>query len=311
MPQQSSNRLSLTLREGTNQDPTRYLPLALACSWLVLVVLTVVILALPEKAPLKEGFTAGNIISDANFFNPHAMTTDQIQRFLNQHNCQPQDSAPCLSDMHLDTPSVAASSGRCRALQAEHQQRASTMIAAIANACTINPRVLLVLVQKEQSLITRPSVAGYLKATGYACPDTAACDAQYFGLFNQVYRAAWQFREYTLHPHEWRYRIGTNEIHYHPDVRCGSSRVMIVNQATANLYNYTPYQPNSETLLHPQGPSGTCSTYGNLNFFRIFTAWFGDPRVVPPNGFLDPCLTYTDGRTCLSPSPFPNSKTHS
>ena len=25
---------------------------------------------------------------------------------------------------------------------------------------------------------------------GYGCPDTAACDAQYYGFFNQVYSAA-------------------------------------------------------------------------------------------------------------------------
>ena len=168
----------------------------------------------------------------------------------------------------------------------------------IAQACTISPRVLLVLLQKEQSLLTTPSAAGYQKATGYACPDTAACDARYFGFFNQVYRAAWQFREYTAHPGDWRYRIGSNAIQYHPDATCGSSRVEIVDQATANLYNYTPYQPDKQTLAHPTGPAGACSAYGNLNFSRLYERWFGDPRAVRYPGFQLPCLIYTGGYGC-------------
>ena len=112
------------------------------------------------------------------------------------------------------------------------------------------------LLQKEQSLLTAPSASGYAKATGYACPDTAACDKKYLGFFNQVYRAAWQFREYTLHPDEWRYRIGAMPIQYHPNAACGASTVRIVNQATANLYNYTPYQPNARDPRQPEGSGG-------------------------------------------------------
>lgn len=306
-----SSRHSPALANETSPDPARNLGLAVACSWLVLVVLTVIIVALPAHAAPEKDFTAGNIISDANFYNPHSMTANQIQQFFDGHSCQPQDDAPCLSHVRLDTPSTPESPGHCAAIAAHKKEQASAVIAGIANACTISPRVLLVLVQKEQSLVTRPSTAGYQKATGYACPDTAACDTRYFGLFNQVYRAAWQFREYTLNPEQWRYRIGVNEIHYHPDSRCGSSRVMVDNQATANLYNYTPYQPNAETLAHPDGPAGACSAYGNLNFFRIFSTWFGDPRFSPTNGFIDPCLSYTDGRACPTISPFSTSNIHS
>src|SRR4051812_25250047 len=237
-------------------------------------------LALVPAAAVAESptpFYPGYIISDDSFFNPDAMTAGQIQHFLDDRSCRPKDDSPCLSDFRMDSPAQPASKERCTAMRAKKGERASSIIARVAKACTISPRVLLVLLQKEQSLLTAPSASGYQKATGYACPDTAACDKKFFGFFNQVYRAAWQFREYTVHPSDWRYRIGSNDIQFHPNVSCGSSRVRIVNQATANLYNYTPYQPNDQTLADPQAAPGSCSTYGNLNFSRLYTQWFGSP----------------------------------
>ncbi|MBN9631910.1 MAG: hypothetical protein J0I18_15085 [Actinobacteria bacterium] len=255
-------------------------------------------------AKTAAGFDAGDIISDDSFYNPYAMTAAQVQRFLEGRDCTPKDGSPCLADFRMDVPRTPASAERCAAIPARTNERASSIIVRVAEACTISPRVLLVLLQKEQSLLTSPSAGGYQKATGYACPDTAACDARYFGFFNQVYRAAWQFREYTAHPGDWRYRIGSNAIQYHPDAACGSSRVAIVNQATANLYNYTPYQPDEQTLAHPTGPAGACSAYGNLNFSRLYDQWFGDPRAVRYPGFQLPCLVYTGGRGCPPIRPF-------
>lgn len=261
-----------------------------------------VVLAAPSPSvarPPGPSFRAGDIISDDSFYNPDAMTAAQVQSFLEARTCLPKDSSsPCLSDFRMDTPRTPASAGRCAALPRRTGERASSIIADIAKACTISPRVLLVLVQKEQSLITAPSASGYQKATGYACPDTAACDQRYFGFFNQVYRAAWQFREYTVHPQDWRYRVGSNSIQYNPSAKCGSSTVEVTNQATANLYNYTPYQPDPQTLAQPHGPGGACAAYGNLNFSRLYRTWFGDPLAVRYSGFVPPCLVFDAGFGC-------------
>lgn len=269
-------------------------------------VLTAVALALvPATGGLgaeRAAFDPGDIISDDSFFNPDAMTASGIQSFLEARSCKPEGGVPCLADYRVDVPRIPASAERCSALAPAKRERASSVIARIAEACTISPRVLLVLLQKEQSLLTAPSPSGYQKATGYACPDTAECDKRYFGFVNQVYRAAWQFREYTVHPGDWRYRIGKNDIQFHPDASCGSSAVRIVNQATANLYNYTPYQPNDDTLAAPSGPAGDCSTYGNLNFSRLYTTWFGDPLADRYAGFVLPCLSYAGGFGC-EPTP--------
>ncbi|ANF30600.1 hypothetical protein A0130_01950 [Leifsonia xyli] len=257
----------------------------------------------PALAESPAPFYPGYIISDDSFYNPDAMTAAQIQDFLEHRSCHPKDGVPCLADFRMNSPAQPASAERCTALPARKKEAASSIIARVAKACTVSPRVLLVLLQKEQSLLTAPSASGYQKATGYACPDTAACDTRYFGFFNQVYRAAWQFREYTVHPGDWRYKVGPNRIQYHPDPACGAGEVTILNQATANLYNYTPYQPNDETLKAPKGQGGACAAYGNLNFSRLYASWFGSPLAVRYTGFVDGCLTYTDGFGCRLGTP--------
>jgi hypothetical protein len=250
-------------------------------------------------------FDAGFIISDDSFFNFHAMTERGVQEFLDSTACVPADDSPCLADYQQQTRTIAASTGRCSRYSGRLAESAASIIWRVSQACGISPQVLLVLVQKEQSLVTHPSASGYQRATGYACPDTAKCNAKYFGFFNQMYQAAWQFREYTLHPSEWRYRVGRVAIQFHPTVVCGSRVVNIVNQATANLYNYTPYQPNAETLAHPRGPAGGCSSYGNLNFSRLFNQWFGSPTAVTFTGWVPACLNFAAGKDCPTVTRFP------
>ncbi len=277
----------------------------LAAATTALTILLGPMVAVPANAATNTPFDPGLIISDDSFFNYQSMTAADIQRFLEARSCHPKDDSLCPSEYRTDSRSIAAQgAGHCSAFAGRRDERASSIIERVSVACGINPRVMLVLLQKEQSLLTVPSASGYAKATGYACPDTAQCDAKYLGFFNQVYRAAWQFREYTLHPLEWRYRIGDVAIQYHPNVACGASGVHIRNQATANLYNYTPYQPNAETVAHPTGPAGACSTFGNLNFSRIFDHWFGSPLAVRFPDWLPPCLNFVGGNDCPSHQPF-------
>lgn len=63
--------------------------------------------------------------------------------------------------------------------------------------------------------------------------------------------------------------------------------MLIRNQATASLYNYTPYQPNAAALAAGYGTGDACSSYGNRNFWNYFSDWFGNPAGSPPFGFLD------------------------
>ena len=244
--------------------------------------------AAPAVAAPGGTFDPSNIISDTQFFDSGSMNEQGIQNFIQGQNCTPRDGVPCLKDYRETTPTKGAQgTGHCAQYTGAASESAARIIAKVAVACGISPKVLLVLMQKEQSLLTNPSAYGYERTMGWGCPDTAACNSLYFGFFNQVYRSAWQFREYTKNPGEWRYRVGSTYVQYHPNADCGGTTLNIKNQATANLYNYTPYQPNAAALANLYGTGDGCSAYGNRNFWRMFWDWFGSPVEQSPVGNVD------------------------
>lgn len=146
---------------------------------------------------------------------------------------------------------------------------------AAASSCHINPRVLLVLLQKESGVVTmrNPSEKNYRYAMGLNCPDNAQCDTKYAGFFNQVFGAARRFQYYRANPGQYQFLAHhVNSIAFNPNAACGTSKVYIENTATALLYIYTPYQPNRAALA---GKPDSCSSFGNLNFARLWEQWFG------------------------------------
>lgn len=229
-------------------------------------------------------FQPGNIISNAVFFDKSTMTEAQIQTFLQSKMPSCRSGYTCLKD-YYDTSRTTSADAMCGAYKGGTRERASRIIYRVAQACGINPRVILVMLQKEQGLIlsSAPSSYNYRSAMGQGCPDTAACDTRYYGFFNQVYGGAWQMKRYanpagTSQFFTWYAPGKTWNVLYHPNKACGTSPVYIANQATANLYYYTPYQPNSAAIKAGYGTGNSCSSYGNRNFFQFFTDWFGSTQ---------------------------------
>jgi len=234
------------------------------------------------EAAIASEFDPGFIISDQRFFDSGSMTEGQIQDFLNSKVSACRAGYVCLKDYRMSTFSRAAvEPGHCAAYAGVANERASSIIYKTAVACGINPQTLLVLLQKETGLVTgtAPTDGTYRKAMGYGCPDTSSCDAAFYGFYNQVYKSAWQFRQYSNYP-DRRYKIGSTSVGFHPNAACGASTVNIRNQATANLYNYTPYQPNAAAMANLSGTGDACSSYGNRNFWKFFSDWFGSPTGV-------------------------------
>lgn len=259
---------------------TNRIKLTLATSLLIIVAILLTPFSSIASALSGSQFSAGNIISDSIFFNSGALTSAQIQSFLNSKVPVCNPGYTCLKDYRQDTPYRAAEPGLCSAYGGGNKS-STEIIYDVAQVCGINPEVLLVLLQKEQSLVTDtwPESIQYRSATGFGCPDTAACDSEYYGFFNQVYNAARIYRKYARDAANYNYRAGrNNNILYNPNAACGSSTVYIVNQATANLYNYTPYQPNAAALNNLYGTGDGCSAYGNRNFWRLFNDWFGSSQ---------------------------------
>lgn len=234
----------------------------------------------PASAADMSLFDAGNIISDAVFFDGSAMSGGAVQTFLNQRVPQCRSGATCLKDYRQDTQSRPATAGRCGAYAGRSGESAAEIISRVGAACGVSQKALLVLLEKEMGLVTstNPSSNSYRIATGFGCPDTAACDTSFYGFFNQVYSAAAQFKTYAAYPNSFSHVAGrTNNVRFHPNAGCGTSPVFIQNQATAGLYNYTPYQPNGAALAANTGLGDSCSSYGNRNFWGFFSNWFGSP----------------------------------
>jgi hypothetical protein len=227
----------------------------------------------------NAGFEAGNLISDGKFYTSGTMSVDQIQAFLNAKgvNCR----SNCIKDYHVVSDQGEASSG-CSGYPSGNNISAAQAISIAAKACNISEKVLIVMLQKEQGLIsaTSPTDNAYRFALGYGCPDTAGCDARHGGLFNQLYTAAWQFNYYRSHANAYRYKpFQNNEILYHPNAGCGTKNVYIQNYATHGLYTYTPYTPNDAAVNAGLGGLGdSCSSYGNRNFYFLYLSWFGNPK---------------------------------
>ncbi len=250
---------------------------------LAIVIVTLVLATIipPKNTSALSGssFNPARIIDDGIFFNKNTMNTGDIQNFLNAKVPNCSAGYTCLKDYSQSFNTVSADSF-CGGISGGTKSAANIVFDA-AQACGINPQALLVLIQKESALVTSssPSSISYRSATGFGCPDTAACDSQYYGFFNQVYRAARQFKRYVAQPNQYNYAVGRNSfIAYQANnPGCGGTNVTIQTSATAALYNYTPYQPNAAALNNLYGTGDSCSAYGNRNFWRIFSDWFGPP----------------------------------
>jgi hypothetical protein len=262
------------------------------------------------SALVGSDFKPGRIIDDAVFYDKNSMSVADIQAFLQSKisggSCDTNGARPISSGSSLTRAQAYGQPGyswishvppyvcltdyyenvithennlRGRAVPTDGK-RASQIIYDAAQTWGISPKVLLVMLQKESEgpLITDdwPLERQYKTSMGYGCPDTAPCDTQYFGFFNQMNNAARQFRLYTNNPNAYSYRPGAgNFIYWNPSASCGGASVSIENQATANLYNYTPYQPNVAALANLNGAGDSCSAYGNRNFWSFYNNWFG------------------------------------
>jgi hypothetical protein len=166
---------------------------------------------------------------------------------------------------------------------------AAQIIWDAAQTYSISPKVLLVTIQKESAgpltIDDWPFEIQYKYAMGAHCPDNPPpewperCDPNYSGFSMQIYESAALFRWYLDNMQQpwWTYKkpYQTNFVRWDVEDSCGGSNVYLETMATAALYTYTPYQPNTAALANMYGTGDSCSAYGNRNFWRIYNDWFG------------------------------------
>jgi hypothetical protein len=262
---------------------------------------------------IGSNFNASRIIDDLLFYNGNQMTAAQIQQFLNARvpvcdtngqqlhrsgqtraqwaaaNNRPLPPYLCLKDFVAASTPAKSDSGLCSPLIARTNRTAAQIIDDVARACNVSQKVLLVTLEKEQSLLsdTWPWPVQYEKAMGYFCPDDPTrpgwCAPEYAGFFNQVYNAARQLQRYRQQPNSFNHAIGrTSFVSFQASApSCGGTNLTMLTAATAALYNYTPYQPNQAALNNLYGTGDACSAYGNRNFWRMYNDWFGSTQSIP------------------------------
>lgn len=186
-------------------------------------------------------------------------------------------------------------------------QSAAQIIANAAVKHNISVKVLLVkLATESPGPLTSddwPFQKQYLYAMGAHCPDSgpggsANCDVNYSGFSLQMDEAAALMRWYldSMTQSWWQYKkpYQVNNILWNVVERgCGGGDVYIESKATAALYTYTPYQPNQAALNNMYSTGDNCSAYGNRNFWRVFTDWFGSTVNAQPSNVFMRDGTYT------------------
>jgi len=201
---------------------------------------------------IAANFNPNYIISDNEVLDYTAMDLDEIQNLLLRKGSflAGYKINSCTSD---DVANSAACSGPV--------MTAAEIIYDRAVTNKVNPKFLLVLIQKEQSLIedSSPTQSQLDWAAGYGCPDNSSPNPRWRGFWKQINSASLQFRDYMDNPQLYTYKAGGTYTFTNPYGAVTSEPITVtpVCQATAALYNYTPHVYN-----------------GNYNFYKIWQRYF-------------------------------------
>jgi hypothetical protein len=212
---------------------------------------------LAQANPAENGFDSNYIIGDQEILDYNSMSLVEIQQFLTVRGGY-LANYKLIACTDEDVTEQRACSGGLKS--------AAEIIYDRSQVNKVNPKFILVLLQKEQSLVEDPDpTPGSLDwAVGYGCFDNQACNERWRGFWKQVNSAGLQFRDYMDNPQLYNYKAGVT--YTISNTNRDPSTVTPVNQATAALYNYTPHVYN-----------------GNYNFYKIWQRWFTRSY---PNGTL-------------------------
>lgn len=183
----------------------------------------------------QSTFNPHYIISDHDLLDYNSMSLQDIQEFLDK---QTGILATFVTPDIDGVPKTAAE-----------------IIYRATQEYQINPKVLLVKLQKEQSLLTDddPSERQLDWATGYAICDSCSKDdprlQKYKGFATQVDYGAGSMRYYYDNPNQFQMQVGQS-------ITIDDEQITPQNQATVNLYIYTPH------------------IHGNQNFWKLWQKWF-------------------------------------
>jgi len=248
-----------------------------------LTIILLLLLAAPfpslAQTSVDPDFNPNNIITNSDLLDYDSMSLSDIQSFLekkssylatyktlNAHGTT-KSAAEIIYDASHNNYDCSGVTLSDSPTEAEKQQKCK-------HITTVNPKFLLILLQKEASLIedSTPSQSHLDWATGYGCPDGWVCNPYYKGFGKQVNSASLQFLAYINEPQRYTYQAGqTYTIKNTLDPYCTTENqtmtVTPANQATAALYDYTPHVFN-----------------GNYNVYKLWKRYFPKTVKLYPDG---------------------------
>lgn len=185
-----------------------------------------------------------NVLSNDAFIAINSMSESQIQDFLVGYNSYLKDyqeggktAARIIYEASHGLYDAAVGSAKGISITSE--------------TGTISPRIILLYLQKEQSLLTKSERDEYALnyAMGYDCPDDGGCSkSRHPGFAEQVGWGAWQLRyNYEIAQKDaawWSQYYGS---HYYVGIAKtfhdwnGNRDITLSNAATSAVYRYTPH----------------------------------------------------------------------
>lgn len=268
-------------------------------SWVFFLAVFTVVTSLPFFTLAADSeFNPGSLISDEVFGNHEAFTGPEgVQRFLEIRGSVLANISPDFLQK-LKEPADIDLKNRLEDPNANlgRPRTAAELIYDASKLSKINPQVILVTLQKEQSLIDGVfSDSGVLqrrldRALGFGCPDNGGCGTLFLGFYFQLFgnmdnegnRYLGASRSlsksfYTANGRGPMIDSAGSTFSSAPKVRAAqvgdtitlnntqgppynapaTTSLAIKNSATAALYRYTPHVYN-----------------GNYNFWKFFTQWF-------------------------------------
>ncbi|MDD5110603.1 MAG: hypothetical protein PHI63_05340 [Patescibacteria group bacterium] len=214
----------------------------------------------PLQGTAAHTFNPNHVLTDAELYDASSVSTTAIQRFLEQHG----------SVLATFTENVEG-----------ERLSAARIIHRVTQSTGVSSKFLLAVVEREKGLlrkgasVTKASDLDW--ATGYSC-FSGGCNDKYKGFFNQIESAAITQKIYTERAATFAFQVGK------PTKTFDGFTVTPENQATANLFIYTPYVGHAPELGITNGLGG------NRLFNDIWQQFFTDARY--PDG-----LVLTDGQT--------------
>jgi len=215
----------------------------------------------------NDSFNPNYIIGDDEVLDSSAMSLNEVKDFITgQGGFLATYSTTSCTDDDLYNPD-----GKYKPCSGPVMSAAEIIYdRAVANK--VNPKFLIVLLQKESSLVDSNKVPSQTRldwAVGYGCPDNSACSPRWQGFWRQINSASLTFRDYMDNPSYYRYKAGGT----YTLTNTGRDPITVTpaNQATAALYNYTPHVYN-----------------GNYNFYIIWQRYFS-------NGNYNSSTSYPNG----------------